>query len=218
VPTVITAAPVPSAVPLPSSAPVASAPSVASVALEKKPLSAAALPRSITYEGLVERGLHFADRNGDNWVVVSTKEATKPGATDWDSTLRSKYLFVRHVVLDATGPRELRLLRDHEVDCDFDLLLRVTEEAFTVTDVDADGYGEVNLGYESACRSDVSPATYKFFLLENGAKFGVRGTTKVPDGTTWWGGDMKADPELEAQPALFAHAKALWPKLTKRPL
>jgi hypothetical protein len=176
------------------------------------------LPAAITYQGDFDRGLRFGDRNGENWVVVSTSESSKKAPSEWDSTLRSKFLFVRHVVLEASGPRELRLLRDHEVDCEFDLLLRVADDAFQVTDVDADGYGEVNVGYESACRSDVAPDTYKFFLLENGEKFGIRGTTRVPDGEQWWGGDMKADPALEASPALFAHAKALWPRLVKRPL
>lgn len=80
--------------------------------------------------------------------------------------------------------------------------------ATEVTDLDADGFGELTFAYSLACRSDMSPARLKLLMLENGEKFILRGTTNVPG---VGGGQYTVDASFKAgPPALLEHAKKVW--------
>jgi hypothetical protein len=105
-------------------------------------------------------------------------------------------------------------VRDLVTDCEMGAVTAAFHDAaFAVTDLDHDGLAEITFGYELACRSDVSPATYKLLVIENGAKYILRGQTRIPAGDGPAGGAFTADPAEAKWPAAFlAHAKDRWAK------
>ncbi len=171
------------------------------------------LPKGVTFRGESVLAAHaFDDRNGTNYIVFSAKFSQRPGGES--GMTRSAMLFVEDWVVPTKGtPRNLLPVRDLETDCEMgDLTAKFHDAAFSVTDLDRDGVAEVTFGYELACRSDVSPATYKLVLLENGKKFILRGETKIRAyGDEPAGGTFTADPDETRWPVMFlAHAKLLW--------
>jgi hypothetical protein len=177
--------------------------------IEKLSFDKGSVPRGIEIDGELDTGLRFRDKNGDNWVLVSYKEpkSKQVGA--------SRYLYVKHVAVDGGETRELRVVRDKVEDCEYDMLVQVHPESLEVTDLDGDGAGEVTFGYKLACRSDMSPATFKLLVLEDGDKYILRGDTKIgSDAVGFDGGNYKVDPSFKKGPPEFLeHAKKRWPSL-----
>ena len=178
-------------------------------ALEKLAFDKGAVPSGIEIDGELDTGLRFRDKNGENWLLVSYKE---PKTKDSGA---SRYLYVKHVAVAGDETRELRVVRDKVEDCEYDMLVQVHPDSLVVTDLDGDGAGEVTFGYKLACRSDMSPATFKLLVLEEGDKYILRGDTKIgTDDIGFDGGNYKVDPSFKkAPPGFLEHAKKLWPSL-----
>ncbi|HUJ59547.1 MAG TPA: hypothetical protein VLX92_13670 [Kofleriaceae bacterium] len=163
------------------------------------------LPKGVSAHGAtIDRVMTFSDKNGVNYVVFSWSKSDKP-------PVRS--LFVDHWVVPASGaPRALLPVRDFVEDCYMNAATATfVDDAFGVTDLDGNGIAEVTYGYQLACRSDVRPATYKLLMVQNGAKYILRGSSRIDEGGEIAGGEFKADPASSKWPAGFlAHATELW--------
>jgi hypothetical protein len=162
------------------------------------PVKASELPKGVTVRGEFQSGVTFVDKSGTNYLLFSKKAAM---------------LFVEDWVVPAKGPpRNLLPVRDFVDDCEMGGVSAIFHDAArTVTDLDGDGIAEVTFAYELACRSDVSPGTYKLLLLENGKKYILRGETVVDPGDGAMGGAFTAEPREAKWPAAFLrHAKQLW--------
>lgn len=108
----------------------------------------------------------------------------------------------------------LRSVKDAVLDCEFDLVAEFVEAALGVSDLDGDGLGELTFAYRTTCTSDVSPLSLKLLVLEQRAKFIVRGSTRVDvGGGELVGGEQKPDAALKRAPKLLAHANAVWAKI-----
>ena len=165
-------------------------------------VQASDLPEGVTVRGDFLRGVKFTDKNGTNYVLFSKK-----------AKVQSASLFVEDWVVPKKGaPRNLLPVRDFVTTCEMGGVSALFHDAaLSVTDLDEDGIAEVTFAYELACRSDVSPATYKLLLLENGKKYILRGETTVDPGDGLMGGTFIADPVEAKWPAAFLrHAKELW--------
>ena len=180
----------------------------APVSLETSPVARDHLPDGVLVRGAkLERALTFHDKAGTHYLVMSSSGAAGTGRGAW--------LFVDDWVIDATGkPRSRLPVRDLVDDCEMGgVTARFHDNATMVTDLDHDGLAEVTFAYEVACRSDVSPATYKLLMLENGDKYILRGTTRIDpsnDGSVM-GGSFTPDPAPARWPPSFlAHAKQRW--------
>jgi len=161
-------------------APTASAPATTATALALVRIEPTALDAALTHEGKVVRAYEWSDANGKNAVVFSALD--KEGYDEeMDQPGKSRYLFVTHQVEQNGGWRQLRLVRDKEEGCSFDLTADFDWAALSLTDLDADGLGELTFAYELTCRSDVSPSDLKLLLLESGDKYIIRGTTTFPE-------------------------------------
>lgn len=177
-------------------------PARADTTIASSPVTLADLPAGVTVRGELQSGVKFTDRNGTNYLLFSKKAA-----------VQSAMLFVEDWVVPAKGaPRNLLPVRDFVEDCEMGGVSAAFHDAArTVTDLDHDGIAEVTFAYELACRSDVSPATYKLLLLENGRKYILRGETTVDPGDGIMGGTFTADPRPARWPATFLkHARKLW--------
>lgn len=137
------------------------------------------------------------DVNGQNLAVLST--VVEEG--DEDTTTR---LFATHDVFAGGVPRRLRDVNDGVEACPLDTSasfvtgdLAQAEASSTfenprsddpalaaqvrgpleVTDVDGDQVGELTFAYSLGCRGDISPLTFKLLVLEDGARYILRGET-----------------------------------------
>lgn len=59
--------------------------------------------------------------------------------------------------------------------CPVDVTCNFIPGSTAVTDLDKDGIAETKVQYSVACRGDVSPATMKMIMYENGVKYTLRG-------------------------------------------
>lgn len=169
------------------------------------PVTAKELPAGVTFRGEFVRAVKFADKNGTNYIVFGSEQNPKN---------QTAALYVEDWVVPASGPpRNLLPVRDFVERCEMGgITARFHDAAFAVTDLDKNGIAEVAFAYELACRSDVSPATYKLLLLENGKKYILRGETTVDFGNHQTaGGKFKPDPDTTKwSSAFFNHAMKLW--------
>ncbi|NVB80849.1 MAG: hypothetical protein HOV81_20800 [Kofleriaceae bacterium] len=169
------------------------------------------LPTDLKARGAkVERAVTFSDKNGTNYVAFSSTDSEKP-----DSGMgpeRKRVLFIDHwAVAKGKKARTLLPARDFVETCPLDLVAKFVDGAFGVTDLDADGLAEVTYGYQLACRGDVSSATYKLLVVENGKKYIFRGTSRLPVDDAPPGGEFTPEPAEAKWPrAFYKHAAALW--------
>ena len=114
----------------------------------------------------------------------------------------------------AKPKKLIRSIKDGVQRCEFDLVAEYVAAATGLTDLDADGIAELTFAYRTTCTSDVSPLTLKLLVLEQGAKYIVRGSTRVDvGGGELTGGEHQPDGALKKQPAFAAHAEAVWAKV-----
>jgi len=171
--------------------------------IKTTPVKATELPAGVTVRGEFQSGVKFSDKNGTNYLLFAGSANKK------DNSLA---LYVEDWVVPAKGsPRNLLPVRDFVEPCPLAPSAKFHKAALAVTDLDGDGIAEVTFAYELACRSDVSPSTYKLLVLENGTKYILRGQTTVDPGDGIMGGKFTADPVEAKWPAAFlAHAKKVW--------
>jgi ketosteroid isomerase-like protein len=184
----------------------------APAALATSPVTRDQLPAGATVRGAtLERAFTYRDKRGTHYVVMSSTDTPGKG----DRVGPSRAIFVDDWLVAGTAkPRSLLPIRDFTNDCQMGgVNARFHDAATTVTDLDHDGTAELTIAYELSCRSDVSPATYKLLLTTNGAKYILRGETRIDsDGNGLIaGGSFTPDPAAPRWPAPFlAHAKSLW--------
>lgn len=142
-------------------------PPVAAVeCVRELPFGANAYPQ-IEVAGTLVRGVRWHDAHGENVVVFSDVRARTP----FDASV----LHAAHYIVAGTSTRHVRTIRQRTECKDGDMISRFAA-GYRVTDLDDDGIGELMFGlFHGACPTDVSPGDFKLFLLEDGAKYVLRG-------------------------------------------
>ncbi|MCC6623390.1 MAG: hypothetical protein IT385_19175 [Deltaproteobacteria bacterium] len=145
--------------------------------------------------GQTRKIIGWRDKNGTNAILIKREWPKGAGAQ----------LVAYH--LNREGDASWTTLRDYKElvsDCnDFRLTLEPYTGPWSVTDLDNDGYGEATFAWTAGCRTDWSPVTHKVLLVESGAKYVLRGTTKSADSA--------ADPDFaKAPPTFLDHARSVW--------
>jgi hypothetical protein len=165
-------------------------------------LSATDLPASMKVLGTLVSAMRYQDRGGDHIVAFSRQVDEKAG---------SARLQVQLWTGTAGVGRITRTVKDGESGCEFDVHADFIEQALRVTDLDGDGFRELTFAYRTTCTSDVSPFNLKLLMLEQSAKYALRGTTRVNVGNgELVGGDNKADAALKKNKLFLRHAETVW--------
>jgi len=165
------------------------------------------IPSACKVEGDLVDAYSWKDLNGTNYFIRSLGKVEEGGDLDGLPTA-SQYLYAYHYTENSKGEFELvEDIVDFVKDCEFDIIIGHELDAISLTDLDSNQVGEIAFVYRTSCTSDVSPSTQKLILLENGAKYALRGSTKVMG----MGGEFEADPSFETAPKGFQeHAESLW--------
>ncbi|MDX1908538.1 MAG: hypothetical protein SF053_15990 [Bacteroidia bacterium] len=155
------------------------------------------LPPDIQLKGQLIKGVSWQDQAGLNYFILAeTAEAPSPGG---DPDYREKFLYAWHYVRRADSLLLRRSITDFTKECPVDLSVNHIPESLTITDLDGDKLAEITFLYTIGCAGDVSPHTLKLMMLEDGAKYAIRGTT-VMDG---YPAEKNPDTALKAAPAVF---------------
>lgn len=163
------------------------------------------LPEGVERNGELITGLRWADKSGEHILVFHHEERAHG-----EELLRGDHL--------RAADGEWSLVEDYKElakDCDgADLTMDPIIGPWSVTDLDEDGHAEVTFAWQVGCRTDVSPVTHKVLMIEEGEKYGLRGTSTVRVGKDEWdGGSLKVGEAFEDANAEFlTHAKEVWRK------
>ncbi len=151
----------------------------------------------------VKEVLRWKEGNHDALAVFMTVDGGAEGN-------ESRDLYVTTFRQTGGTLQRIRTLKELSGACEFDLTSEFVSGTVTLTNLDGDSEGELTFGYRTACRSDMSPSAYKVFILEGGAKFGIRGTSNVSiGGDEREGGESKED--FKGAPGSFAgHVRQIW--------
>jgi len=148
----------------------------ANMEIDARQLLVADIPPAIKVKGDMQDAWKWNDELGENIVVISRAgpfvKSNKTGEEE-DETVE---LHVSHHTKNTGTYAELWKLTDQVSACPFDITAEFIPNSTTITDLDKDGIAEVKVQYSLACRSDVSPATMKLVMSENGQQYALRGT------------------------------------------
>lgn len=168
--------------------------------------------RGLRHKGTVVQTARWRDRLGEHTLLLTeTGEFPTPGQVrdGGEDPWRDAELYAYDYAVNGSSPELVWRTFDHQRECEFDLTAAFVPGSLTITDLDANGVGEVTFLYTLHCTSDVSPATRKLIMREGEAKYAIRGTTKLPRG--YGGGEMHLDPSFRAAPKPFReHAVQRW--------
>ncbi|MBI5325499.1 MAG: hypothetical protein HZB41_09570 [Ignavibacteriae bacterium] len=158
-------------------------------------------PSSLVYKGAVVKGLHWSDKNGDNYFLLTEENATEKFDSLNDMYFRTKYWHGYHFAnYNKSEYKLVREFTDFVKDCEFDLVHEFLADYFTVTDIDKNNHGEVTVIYKKNCVSDVSPDDIILLMFENGSKYAIRGLTNVDVPGLSIAGERKIDASFDKAP------------------
>jgi hypothetical protein len=178
-----------------------------SIAVET--VTGAQLPAALAAKGKLAQAYRWRDSDGTKFLLVSTRDT-------YGGNESSRYMTIIHAVCQAANCRTLRELKDSVEKCDESVTLEVDPGTVGVTDLDGNGHSEIMFAYRISCGLDDVVNDLKLILLENGAKYAIRGSEKAVVEGKSFGGATKVDPAFEkAPPAFLSHALALWARLTQ---
>lgn len=135
------------------------------------------IPLNIKVKGVFAEGYKWFDKNGCNILVLSKKGPFQESKSiNTDGSGMSVYLYAEQYIVNNDSIKLLWDIVDFETQCLFDITGDFLDNSTTITDLDNDGITETTIIYKLACRSDITPASMKILLHENGIKYGLRGT------------------------------------------
>lgn len=114
----------------------------------------------------------WKDLNGKNLLFL-TQTGIIQGKTD---TCQSAELYLYHYIHEGGQFSLIRKIYDVVKDCQFDIYAGFLGSSLTITDLDNDNFAEITILYKLTCRSDVTPASMKLIMIENGDKYALRGS------------------------------------------
>jgi len=169
----------------------------------------AELPAAIKPAGTLVDAVAWNDASGHNvaafWLKLDKKKATaRLQVAMWSGTPGTRGVL-------------MRTIKDGVNRCELDLVAEYLPDALGLTDLDADGYGELTFAYKTTCTGDVSPLTLKVLMLERRDKYIMRGTTVVDVGNgEKLGGDKQPEAAFKSVPPFLAHAEAVWASVVSK--
>jgi hypothetical protein len=132
------------------------------------------VPGSFAMNGKIRQAWTWKDSLGENILVLSVKGPYDAKGADGEDG-QSSELYAKHFAKKMGDYALIASITDAEKVCPFDITTEFIPGSTTVTDLDKDGIAEIKLQYALACRSDVSPATMKLVMFEDGNKHSLTG-------------------------------------------
>lgn len=134
------------------------------------------VPKSLKFLGKPAGGAHWKDKGGEHWVVLSEIEPYDSDTEGKDAEIYA-YKFSKVNEKD-TSFKQVWKEHDFVTRCDFNLVCGFLKGT-NITDLDADGIGEVTFLYKTGCRREKVPMKLKLVMYEGSRKYTMQGTTVI---------------------------------------
>lgn len=156
-------------------------PPIATVPVSITPvkITAADIPATIKVKGTVQEVWKWSDNLGENILITSAIAPHDEQSKDGEEG-QSAEIHAFHYTKKDGDYTQVWMMHDAEKLCPVDITCDFIPGSSTITDLDKDGIAEIKVQYSVACRGDVSPATMKLIMYENGVKFALRGNMWIP--------------------------------------
>lgn len=174
-------------------------------------LDKASIPADIKYAGKIVDAVKFKDADGYHIVFTTETGITDSKGKD-NEGFTDAALYAYSYVINNGKPVLSWQVHDFSKDCPVDVLAQYVHGTFAVTDLNKDNKAEVWLMYRIACRGDVSPASMKIIMYEDGKKYAVRGEAKAVLPTETIGGKYVMDNAFLTNKVFKDYAVQLWQK------
>jgi len=144
-------------------------------------IAASDVPASFKVKGKIQEAWKWTDKQGENIFITSYVESyDDKRKNEYDEEGKTAELHATLFIKKGEKYDYVWILNDEERSCPFDITCGFIPNSTTITDLDNDGFAEIKVQYSLACRSDVSPATMKLMLYENGEKYSLAGLMWLP--------------------------------------
>lgn len=132
------------------------------------------IPQSAKFLGKAVGGAHWKDIGGEHWVVLSEIE---PYDSDTEGKDAEVYAYKFSKVNEKdTAFKQVWKEHDFVTRCDFNLVCGF-QKGTNITDLDADGIGEVTFLYKTGCRREKIPMKLRLVMYEGSKKYTMKGST-----------------------------------------
>ncbi len=133
-----------------------------------------AIPKSIKFLGKATGGAHWKDKGGENWVILAEIEAYDSDTEGKDAEIYA-YKFNKADENDTTFKLQWKE-HDFVTRCDFSVVCGFLKGT-NITDLDADGIGEITFLYKTGCRKEKIPMKMRLVMYEGSRKYTMQGKT-----------------------------------------
>jgi hypothetical protein len=164
-------------------------------------------PTEFNFKGKIVNGLHWADKNGDNYLILTKDDLIENNVGEKSLSGFFRTLYWHGYIFSNNNFENYFLIRefhDFVKNCEYDLSFEFLNDFISVTDLDKNDIGEVTVIYKMTCASDISPWDIKLLMYENGIKYSIKGTTKTSLGNgETLGGEKFNNQSFESSPRIF---------------
>lgn len=164
-------------------------------------MAIADIPVSISIKGKVQEAWKWNDKLGENILITSADAPQEEKDKDGEEAQSAK-IHAYHYAKNDGDYEQVWFINDAVTSCPVDITCEFIPGSATVTDLDKNGIAEIKLQYAMACRGDVSPATMKLIIYENGVKYALQGNRWLSYSPDFKYSVTEKDVNLESSPKL----------------
>ena len=175
--------------------------SIAPVSIAPVKIAVADIPATIKVKGTIQEIWKWSDNLGENVLITSSVAPHDEKSKDGEEG-QSAEIHAFHYAQKDGDYTQVWVMNDAEKSCPVDITCDFIPGSATITDLDKDGIAEIKVQYSVACRGDVSPATMKLIMYENGVKYALRGSMWIPYSPDFKYTVTEKDVNMESSPKL----------------
>lgn len=139
-------------------------------------ISASAIPAAITVKGSVKEAWKWNDKQGENILITSVVSPYEDNRkNEYGEEGQTAALYATLFQKKGDTYESAWSITEEVKACPVDITCDFIGNSTTVTDLDLDEIAEIKLQYATACKGDVSPASMKLILYENGNIYSLKG-------------------------------------------
>ncbi len=159
------------------------------------------IPNNIAFSGKTQNGLHWIDKTGENWFILTKEEISYEDnidEKDYYENIKWHGYFVHKV--DDNNFQLISDFTDSIKDCDVNMTFNFLYDYFKISDLNKDSVCEVSIVYESGCMGDNSPKNLVVRFFDQSNEYKLRGETIVDFEGQRYGGTFELTPLSKSAP------------------
>jgi hypothetical protein len=126
------------------------------------------IPKQINIPFNMVSSYKWRDKEGDNYLILTNlKRDTSINKDMFGGGWKTGFIELYHYLKKGDDIKLLNYIKDNTEPCDGSYINEFINNSITITDLNANGIGEITLQYKYACRSDIIPADKTLIFFES---------------------------------------------------